>query len=67
MKISENIPETWESMMDDAIFIKNGVYSINQDIIDRSTVNTVGFYNHILTSWDDSYNYLYQYVQFYHT
>ena len=44
MKISENIPETWESMMDDAIFIKNGVYSINQDIIDRSTVNTVGFY-----------------------
>ena len=30
--------------MDDAIFIKNGVYSINQDIIDRSTVNTVGFY-----------------------
>jgi hypothetical protein len=36
--------ETWNSMMENAIFIKNGVYALNQDIIDRSTVNPIGFY-----------------------
>lgn len=31
-------------MMEDAVFIKNGVYAINQDIIDSSENNPVGFY-----------------------
>lgn len=31
-------------MMENAIFIKNGVYALNRDILDSSCVNPVGFY-----------------------
>jgi len=31
-------------MMENAIFIKNGVYALNQNILDSSSVNPVGFY-----------------------
>jgi len=40
MKKSNN----WNSMMENAIFIKNGVYALNQNILDSSSVNPVGFY-----------------------
>jgi len=40
MKKSNN----WNSMMENAIFIKNGVYALNRNILDSSSVNPVGFY-----------------------
>jgi hypothetical protein len=57
MKISETISETWESMMENAIFIKNGVYAVDQEIIDRSDINSVGFYIYTKKSSFEKFQY----------
>ena len=52
-----NISKTWESLMENAILIKNGVYAIDQDIIDRSDINSVGFYIYTKQSSFEKFQY----------
>ena len=43
--------------MDNAIFIKNGVYAVDQEIIDRSDINSVGFYIYTKKSSFEKFQY----------